>query len=386
MLREIADMDGYLEAGLLEQPQPTKQPEQSVVNSLLSGYTDSAIVDPMASPFFFKTGIGGDDTSTQNSYRDSIFSQVLAGVPGMEQFYRASPGGDDTSAAGINPELLKAWLEQNGYSLRNASNTNGGRVWAEDSNGNLIGTAQDYSNQDTNFGIASSLLGAAGGSFIGAASGLGSMASGALSGGMAAGAQDPDLSSIGKGALLGGAIGGVTDYLGSTPTYEAGGQSAAPWANQGSAPAWYQEMTQQSVAPWASSSPSLMGGIGGTLGSLPEVPAPSDPMPTNAESGITTAEVPTIPAVPGATGGGLLEYLKANPRLVAGLAGGLLGGAEGGASGGYSYSGQMPTISRGGWSPTATPTYAQPAAQKPLNIQQGQANSGLWRYMLGGWQ
>jgi hypothetical protein len=106
----------------------------------------------------------------------------------------------------------------------------------------------------------------------------------------------------------------------------------------------------------------------------PTTPAPATPTATLDPSG-------TLPSAGAATGGGLLDYLKTNPRLVAGLAGGLLGGADAGGGGGYSYSGPMPTITRGGWSPTATPTYSAPAPQPLLNTQPGQANSGLWRFM-----
>jgi hypothetical protein len=162
---------------------------------------------------------------------------------------------------------------------------------------------------------------------------------------------------------------------------------------------------------------SLMAGAGlggagaaegiGTLGTIEAGSGAVASLPTMAELGLGAATVPTIPttaaiggglgmlgtllpAVPAVTeSGGLLDYLKANPRLVAGLAGGLLGGADaggGGGGGGYSYSGPMPTITRGGWKPTATPTYSAPAAAPLLNTKPGQANSGLWRYKLGGGQ
>jgi hypothetical protein len=115
-----------------------------------------------------------------------------------------------------------------------------------------------------------------------------------------------------------------------------------------------------------------------------EVPSEAWQNPTTPEIATPTQTLDPSGVVP-STGGGLLDYLRNNPRLVAGLAGGLLGGAEGG-SGGESYTGPMPTITRGGWSATATPTYSQPQAQQPMNVQPGQANSGLWRYMLGGGQ
>ena len=129
----------------------------------------------------------------------------------------------------------------------------------------------------------------------------------------------------------------------------------------------------------------------GTLGTIEAGSGAVAALPTMAELGLGAMAAPTLPAVAsigGATGaaaaGGLLDKLTSNPRLVAGLAGGLLGGADAGGGGGSSYSGPMPTITRGGWSPTATPTYTQPAPQPLLNTQPGQANSGLWRFMGSG--
>ena len=120
----------------------------------------------------------------------------------------------------------------------------------------------------------------------------------------------------------------------------------------------------------------------GILGSLPEVPGAVSPI---TATGAQPATAATLPATPGAASGasGLLNSLTSNPRLIAGLAGGLLGGA-GAEGGGSSYDGPMPTITRGGWSASATPTYMQPAAAPQLNRQPGQANSGLWRFMGGG--
>ena len=104
--------------------------------------------------------------------------------------------------------------------------------------------------------------------------------------------------------------------------------------------------------------------------------------PTSATPAATLDPSGTLPTG-AATGGGLLNALTSNPRLIAGLAGGLLGGAGAEGGGGYSYNGPMPTITRGGWSPSATPTYSQPAPAPRLNVQPGQANSGLWRFMGG---
>ena len=391
--RGLLDGGSGAGGGLLSQAlamaQPAAQP--AAQQPMLQPSSMTYQVDPMSSGYF-DTAASGDAMSNMSGYRDSALMQTLSQLPGSEAFYRQSPGGDDTSAAGIDPQALQAYLQQQGYSIYDDPTGAGGTLRVM--NGDQMLGSESYSNEDQNFGIASSLVGAAGGSFMGAANGLGSMASGALSGGMAAGAQEPTLQSIGQGALIGGAIGGVTDYMGgadAAPSLEAGGQSPAPWANQGSAPSWYQEMTQQSVAPWASSSPSLMGGIGAAALTPMEVPSEewqSVPTPTPATpEALSSNAIKTLPSSVGAAaGGGLLESLTSNPRLAAAVAGGLLGGSGGaGGSGGGSYNGPMPTITRGGWSPTATPTYTQPAPGGPrLNTQPGQANSGLWRFMGGG--
>jgi hypothetical protein len=224
-----------------------------------------------------------------------------------------------------------------------------------------------------------------GGATAGAAEGLGTL--GTIEAGSGAVASLPTMAELGLGAATvptipttaaigGGAIGGGLGMLGTIPA-GAGEVAALPTMAEAGLGA-----ATMPVVPEVAS----FGGVG-MLGTLPEVPPPVDPLPTNAEAGIAPAVVPTIPAVPAVTeSGGLLDYLKANPRLVAGLAGGLLGGAGGSGSGGYSYSGPMPTITRGGWKPTATPTYSAPAAAPLLNTKPGQANSGLWRYMLGGGQ
>lgn len=81
-----------------------------------------------------------------------------------------------------------------------------------------------------------------------------------------------------------------------------------------------------------------------------------------------------------------LSFLKENkwalPLLGAGL-GGLGGGSSGG--GGYVDSGYRPTIKRGGFAPSAKPSYMQPQQVAPQGLlaplpKTGVENSGLWRY------
>lgn len=79
-------------------------------------------------------------------------------------------------------------------------------------------------------------------------------------------------------------------------------------------------------------------------------------------------------------GGKALDFATKNPRMVAGLLGGLSGGV-GGESGGYT--GPMPTISQGNWSPsvqaqTMPVTDVSALTKMP---KKGMAGSGLFRFM-----
>jgi hypothetical protein len=84
-------------------------------------------------------------------------------------------------------------------------------------------------------------------------------------------------------------------------------------------------------------------------------------------------------------GNGLLSWAKANPdKAIQGLAlaGGLIKDKLNPQDTG-TYTGPMPTISRGGWSATASPTYMPTQAQKTglLSLPTtGNVNTGLWRY------
>lgn len=99
--------------------------------------------------------------------------------------------------------------------------------------------------------------------------------------------------------------------------------------------------------------------------------------------GMGSTALPWMDAIKKA-GGGLLDFAKANPKLAGAIAGGLFGGAGGGSGGSGggapAYTGPMPTIERGNWSPTAK---AQMMAVPQFGGQlpkTGNANSGLWRY------
>lgn len=186
-------------------------------------------VDPLNSPQFFRTGTGGDDTSSADTFRDSALIQTLSQLPGAEAFFRAAGGGDDTSAAGINPTALAQFLQQNGYSIFDDPTGNGGtlRVMQGDRE---IGREQ-YSNQDTNFGIASAIVGALGGSYLGGLNGLGAIGSGAMAGANAGGLNDPSLQSILSGAAIGGAMGGIRDYFSTVSPLSPMEVPSADWQN-----------------------------------------------------------------------------------------------------------------------------------------------------------
>jgi hypothetical protein len=129
--------------------------------------------------------------------------------------------------------------------------------------------------------------------------------------------------------------------------------------------------------------PPLEGGIGASYGA--QIPALSSGLlGTGAAVGVPALGSGGLLSKIGSAASTAVDKLKENPllgRAVFGGLGGLLGGSGGSGGGGYSYDGPMPTISRQGWSPSATPTYRQPEPAPLLNTQQGQANSGLWRFM-----
>jgi hypothetical protein len=152
------------------------------------------------------------------------------------------------------------------------------------------------------------------------------------------------------------------------------------------------DLVQQSQLPAAYfASPGVNAALGDLVGMS---------IPTSAQAAAAAAEVAKLAGSTGgaAVGGGLLDPIKnaAKPivdvfkdnKELLPIAGALLGGAGGGSSsgGGYNYTGPMPTISRGGWSPAApTSQYMQAQPRGLLNIPTtGNANSGLWRYLQGG--
>jgi hypothetical protein len=235
--------------------------------------------------------------------------------------------------------------------------------WLQDAQGNITGAPEISSLDDDNFGYAA--LAAAALATAGAA--------GAFGGGGAAG-----------GAA--GATGGAGSGIGTLGTIAPGSSALAPLATTGLA----------STAPAITATiPQISGGLlaAGAAGSY--APATNAAL---AESAAGTAGYGASSAGAGGGAGqvagsslgslgtGLLDYIKANPKIVGSLAGGLLG-ATGGMSEGASdapYTGPMPTITRGGWQPRAqAQMMALPTFGQGLNTAQGNANSGLWRFMGG---
>jgi hypothetical protein len=374
-------------------------------------------VDPLNSEIF-RTYANSDQSANLGGFRDTGLMQTLSQLPGAEAFYRPNTNfGDSTDPYGIDPQLLAEYLQQMGYSIFDDANEAGGTLRVMDGD-NVLGS-ESYSNKDSGFGFASSLLGAAGGGLIGGMAGLGSIGTGALSGGMAAGAQDPELSSIAKGAAVGGLMGGAQEYL-SADGYSGldyGDGSAFP-AGDGSA--WTAPVPPSVGVDWSyggGSDPNLLTGGGNVLtGGLPTELPPSLPsfnVPTGGVLGAVepiklpdnfadvsditgpidkaldatppaTDSLKTLPAdVAPAAGSSIWDTIKNNPQLVGAITGGLLGGVDGGSSGGGAtpYTGPMPTITRGDWKPSAQASLMQvPQFGQGLMSGPGVANSGLWRF------
>jgi hypothetical protein len=281
-------------------------------------------------------------------------------------------GGDSMSATQLSPEFLK-WAEANGIStsLQKGSDQNTMQLLQ---NGNVAGQ-QTYSTM----------------------SGLDKFAEVAV----------PLAISIGAGGVLGQGLGLINPGVNplDAATWGAGGtdagiQAALEAAGSGSTP--------EALAAWGGSAgvgtgeamlaadlAALGGGGAGSLlgGAMPTVTAPAGTglgggiggAATGATTG-TTSGLGGLLGGAGSTAGGILDWIKANPKLGGALLGGLLGGSGSSSGGGYSYNGPMPTISRGGWKPQAQAQLMPTQNVAPaLNLQQpGMQRSGLLRYLNGG--
>lgn len=209
---------------------------------------------------------------------------------------------------------------------------------------------------------------------------------------------------LAAGALVGGAASGA--FGGGTGAASATGGAGAMTAEQVALLA-ANGMTDAQIAAMATAAgdtamaSSLTGaGMGGGLlsSAAPAAEAATNYAPAmnaaQAESAVGTAGYGASSAGAGGGAGGfdwsnagtgLLDYIKANPKVVGGLLG-AVGGATGGGSSGAAdaYTGPMPTISRGGWQPRAqAQMMALPTFGQSLKQTQGVPGSGLWRYGKG---
>lgn len=177
---------------------------------------------------------------------------------------------------------------------------------------------------------------------------------------------------FGYGALLAAAVTGANLYgaYGGAGAAAEGGAAAVPEVAATAAPS-YAPATNAALAEsaagtagYGASSAGAGGGAGQLSGGL--------------FSGLGNLDM-------GKIGGGLLDYAAKNPKVVGGLLGGLAG-ATGGLDSGTSeasYTGPMPTISRGNWQPRAQAQMMALPQFKAPEVKQGAQGSGLWRFMGG---
>ena len=262
-------------------------------------------------------------------------------------------GGESMSATQLSPEF-EAWAKANGIStsLQKGSDQNTMQLLQ---NGNVAGQ-QTYSTM----------------------SGLDKFAEVAV----------PLAIGIGAGGVFGQGLGLINPGLNPLdPTTWGGAQGLT-----GVDAAMADLAAAAPMTPEAFAAGGAAAGAGGSLlgGALPEIAAPAGSALGGGIGGAATGATSGLGGLLGGAGsaaGGILDWLKANPKLGGALLGGLLGGSGGGSSGGgYSYSGPMPTVTRGGWKPQAQAQLMPVQNVAPaLNLnQQGQQNSGLLRYLKGG--
>jgi hypothetical protein len=268
-------------------------------------------------------------------------------------------GGEAPSYTQLSPEFLK-WAEANGVST--AFDKGSDQTTAQLlQNGNVMGQ-ETYTTK----------------------SGLDKFAEVAV----------PLAISIGAGGVFGQGLGLINPGLNPLdPTTWSAGSAAG---GAGELAGWDAAMADLAAAapmtPEAFAAGGAAAGAGGSMlgGALPEIAAPAGSALGGGIGGAATGATSGLGGLLGGAGsaaGGILDWLKANPKLGGALLGGLLGGSGGGSSGGgYSYNGPMPTISRGGWKPQAQAQLMPVQNVAPaLNLnQQGQQNSGLLRYLKGG--
>ena len=270
-----------------------------------------------------------------------------ATIPGLPQgMFKPAQMGD---IAGVDNYVLDDWLSANGYQIKQSGA--GGDVgyrWIEDGSGNVIGEPSAFSKgTDKTFLAGALAAGAIAGGGILAANGVGTTGGG-LSG-----------MDLAADAALG---------TGNNITTAGGLLSAAPAAAAPAAAAPATGATNPALIESAVGTPGYgasSAGAGGGAGAL------ATGLPSWVPDGLAPA----------------WDFIKGNPKLIGALAGGLLGGVgSGGEETPASYTGPMPTITRGNWNADNR------AAYKPMQMTQygggllstpgtKQAGSGLHQYM-----
>jgi hypothetical protein len=298
------------------------------------------VTDPFLNPYFApqELGSGQFTAGSGNGYGFLDWTKV----PGFERFAQDMSAG----VSGGPGENIARTLSEGGFKVHDQDlGNNMIRRGIVGSDGQVLGGFQDMQRSNDNGFWKAGLLAAA------------------LTGGAVA-----NWANAGSGLGAIGDAGGVVDAIGGL-----GGESGAATIGEGLFSGADGFLT-----------PALEGGIGASYGA--QIPALSSGLlGTGAAVGVPALGGGSFLDKLGSAASTVVDKLKENPllgRAVFGGLGGLLGGAGGqSGGGGYSYDGPMPTISRQGWSPSATPTYKQPEQAPVLNTQPGQANSGLWRFI-----
>lgn len=287
---------------------------------------------------------------------------------------------DDPSQGSFRAQDVQDWLASNGYQMMSnqgagiggGADTYQNLNWLQDAQGNLIGDPT-FNRDDPNGVLKMAALAAAG--YFGGSALAGAGGAAATTGGMSAAEQAAFMAANGMtdaeiAAAMGTAGSNAAGLTGVSGGMSAAGALTPMDAGIESLKVTVPEtMTNTALGTTNALSPELQAIAAGGSMAGGTVPAGYGTY-TGAASGA----------------GGLLgdaaQWAAQNPKLIGAVAGGLMGaggGSSGGSSGGGA-SGPAPTISRGQWSASATPTYMQVPTFGGQLPTTGNANSGLWRY------
>lgn len=274
-------------------------------------------------------------------------------------------GGEDQPQQFGNPQQeLLDWMKSSGYTYALNPTRDGGQLnaWLDASGKPIDGTLQEFQGGDKNFGIASSLLGAALGGIGMSHAGLLGGAAGAAPEGLSLAGEYGGAGALGDASLLTGSSLGTVAQPAAGMTYGGsalgGGLSAANAGLTGGGSPSY--LTEGALTPM-------------------EVPSQAWQNPALASTQSPTATLAASAAAPSFID--KLPGLLTNPKVIGAVAGGLLGGTGADSSEPAPYTGSMPTIERGNWKPNAQANLMQvPQFGQGLLSGPGVANSGLWRF------